>query len=152
MTVASGNRPYRYLRAPFTLQDGELIGASGVLFEEPMFVVNAEKGVYAVVPSLEREFTKYINKGASVIASFEPKADGSNLDGTNADTPLTGIFAAPGAVEFQDYIEDIRGGISGLLENYVVLDVDYSGFQVVQDYFDANDFPTQHNWTHPAGS
>ena len=46
MTVSSGIRPYAYEREAFTLQVNEKIGFSGVLFEEPMFVITAEKAIY----------------------------------------------------------------------------------------------------------
>ena len=82
MTVSSGTRPYVYERDVFTLQDGELIGYSGVLFEEPMFVITAEKAIYAALSEADRKFTKYINKEVGVSAEFEPRADGGNLDGS----------------------------------------------------------------------
>lgn len=147
MAVASGTRPYGYEREAFTLQNNEVIGYSGILFEEPMFVLTAERAMYATISLANRKFTKYFNKTAATSEDFEPRADGKNLDGSLDD--------APGCVNFSDYISDLRTALSGLLMNYITEDIDYSGFQAVEDYFHANSFPGQYalgdyNWTHPA--
>ena len=147
MTVSSGTRPYVYTRDVFTLQNGEEIGYSGILFEEPMFVLTAERAIYNTISLANRKFTKYINKGQGVSTDFEPRADGQSLDGQ--------LDGSPGCVSFTDYIIDLRTALSGLLMNYLTEDIDYSGQQAVEDYFRVNGFPGQYalgdfNWTHPA--
>lgn len=147
MAVSSGTRPYGYTRDAFTLQDGEQIGYSGILFEEPMFVLTAERAIYKAISLANRKFTKYINKDAAISEDFEPRADGQTLDGQLDDNP--------GCVSFTDYIIDLRTALSGLLMDYLTEDIDYSGITAVEDYFRANGFPGQYsfgdyNWTHPA--
>ena len=95
MTVSSGIRPYAYEREAFTLQVNEKIGFSGVLFEEPMFVITAEKAIYVSGDLDSRKFTKYINKDEAISAEFEPRPDGKSLDGTNDDPALSGVEDGP---------------------------------------------------------
>jgi len=157
MTVSSGVRPYAYNRDQFTLQVGEKIGYSGILFEEPMFTLTAERAIYKAISASDRKFTKYINKDAAVSADFEPRADGGNLDGQYANPSLSGADAGPGNVAFKDYIVDLRTALSGLLMTYIPEDVDYSGVQILEDYFLANQLPgpdgtSLPTWTHPDDS
>ena len=153
MTVASGVRPYAYNRDQFTLQEGETIGYSGILFEEPMFVLTAERAIYLAISEANRKFTKYINKEGGVSADFEPRPDGQNLDGQYDNPSLSGVEDGPGNVAFRDYIVDLRTALSGLLMSYITEDIDYSGIQAVEDYFHANQFPGPdglgRTWTHP---
>jgi hypothetical protein len=102
------------MRYPFTLQAGELIGYSGILFEEAMFTILAEKDIYVNQTGNNRKFTKYINKSAAIIGLFEPLANGKNLDGTNTNTTLSGALSMAGCVNFKDYILDMRTGMSGI--------------------------------------
>lgn len=143
MTVASGARPYGYVRYPFILQDGERIGVSGILFEEPMFVLLAEKDMYEEQTGSDRYFYKYFGNGGpegyATKVGFEPRSDGGNLDGSwqypvdgYADNPLHKL---PGMINVKDYILDLRAAIEDVWTLIAEEDSDYSTEELQLDYF-----------------
>lgn len=144
--ITSGIRPYNFQAGfPFSASGARAIGFSGILFEEAMFVITAEKDIYVAQTGINRKFTKYINKGAGITSLFEPANDGSNLDSSNTN---------PGCVQFKDYILDMRNNLSGLLL-LMQMDSEFNAQELLVDYFKRyhgnNPSGSVGNWLHSAG-
>jgi hypothetical protein len=140
MTVSSGIRPYAYTRYPFILNDDERIGYSGILFEEAMFAITAERDAIIGITGTDRWFYKYLsnNLGSSGKIAFEPTPTGGHLDGTaepiaeEADNPFASYV---GAVNFSDYIEGMRSGLESLWSEMDNNDSDYTAAEIKEAHF-----------------
>lgn len=138
MPIASGSRPYTYTRYPFILNEGEKIALSGILLEEAMFAVLADREIFEDVDGSNRYYYKYFGNGTpedyAKKVGFEPRADGGNLDGSwqypvsdFADNPL---YKKPGVVNFQDYILDMRTKMELLFTKMNEVDCEASAEQI----------------------
>ena len=79
MTVASGQFPYNY-GFPTPVRATENLGISGSMLEAAMFVYAAELRKWGIVQTNLLEHECYTHPNDAPI-SFEPNADGSNLEG-----------------------------------------------------------------------
>ena len=116
MTISSGVRPYEYVRYPFVLGSGELVGFSGILFEEPMYAINIDR---RILSGSNPSFYKYVQSSLSPTAySFYPDPSGANL--SDRDTVVANT-------NFQDYITQTRGQMETMFQE--ILDEDTYFFQ-----------------------
>lgn len=145
MVVASGDRPYLYEGPwPFSASGIGKIGYSGILFEQIMFVLQAEADLYQEKywygsewlgePAL---FSKLINSqsgpkytativsGFPFITGFEPDAYGRNLDGT--------FDGWRGNCNFNNYINDMRWTLFFYVLDMLETDTNYDYFYVGGD-------------------
>lgn len=115
MTVASGQMPYEYegvvpIRAgPNSWPGGGngLLGISGILLEQGMFVLNAEIRKWDRTPGYDLEDTHKVYTHPDLPGSgFEPKADGSTLGGL---VGLPAIIEVTNIAAMRDLINDNNG-------------------------------------------
>jgi hypothetical protein len=120
------------------MSDTENAAMSGVLFEEAMFAVLADREIFADVDGTDRHYHKYFANGTPseevTKVGFEPRADGGNLDGSwqypvteFADNPLALI---PGCCNFKDYILDMRTKMELLFAKMSEVDSDASAAEI----------------------
>lgn len=150
MAVSSGTRPYEYVGPnPFSGSGINPIGYSGVLFEQVMFALIAERAIYSAQTNPGRVFNKYINKTGSLAPTFEPTPLGINLTGQNPLIP--GISGGPACVNFKNYLIDTRTRLSGLF-SLIATDSPYTAAEIGLDYFiryfGDNPSGTVGNWRH----
>lgn len=138
MPVTSGERPYQYLGPwPFSGSGIDIIGYSGVLFEQIMFVLQAEADLYTEKYWYGKEWlgyptlwSKYINSQSGPAYSaipadyaeigFEPDAYGRNLDGT--------FDGSRGNCNFNNYINSMRWVLFFYLLDELTNDTNYGYF------------------------
>lgn len=125
MIATSGQIPYDFEvpRMPFKICPDEQIGFSGILFEQAMWALRAERNRY-VVGSADPIFHKYRHV-SGIKEVIQPNPSGLNLH-RKGD---------PAASTFIDYIIEMRNALSGLFP-LIAGDSDYSTTQVDDDYFE----------------
>ncbi len=106
MAVVSGVIPYQYEGIyPFRVPDNHSIGFSGILFEQAMTVFAAEQHRH-IGSTFMRVYNKYTHQLSPSPIIFNPRPDGTNLDGT--------IDGIPAGMFYADYIADLRSSISSI--------------------------------------
>lgn len=126
MGVQSGIIPYHYDGPiPFRIPpDGPDIGMSGVLFEQPHFVIAAELRRFRSLPAYQLPMRKFVNLA---VATTQEEARG--VSPFFLDSPVE----EPGAVNFVNYILNTRVQLDNLM-NLIAGDTVYSSTEVKLDW------------------